>query len=658
MAEDSRVRHSITILLVSLASWTVGPAQESAPSVPVPDTAQVDGIPPIPRALADAITPYASFRQAVFASWHPSERRMLVNTRLGETFQAYMLAAPQAEPVQVTFQERSVGSWTPGAGGAWFAERGRSVVFRQDENGNQLFQLYRVAPGSRAATLLTDGKSRSGTPVWSSAGDRMAYSSTRRDSRDRDIWVMNPSDRTSDRLLAQVSGTWDAVDWSHDDRFLLALETVTRADTRLWQIDLRTGEKRRLTPEGAVAYGGGLYSADGSTVYLTTDAAGDFRRLARLDVASGAIVTITSGIEWDVEELALSSDGRWLAFTANEAGVGTLYRFDTRAEKVTRVAGVPRGSVQGLEWRPKSDELAFNLTSPKLPWNAFSLVVTTGNVERWTRADPGGVDTTQIADAELITWKSADGLPISGFMYRPSTKFKGPRPVLVNIHGGPEAQERPRFLGRTNYLLNELGMVVIYPNIRGSTGFGKRFLALDNGRLREHAVQDLGALLDWIGQQRGLDRDRVTVAGPSYGGLMALSVAAAYPDRVRCVFDGFGISNIATFLDRAQPSIKPVRRGEYGDESDPAMREYMDRIAPANQAAKIRAPLFIVHGRNDPAVPVQESEQMVAAIKKAGTPLWVMYATNAGHGFADNRQNDEYSFYAWVLFMKQYLKLE
>ncbi|HET7216765.1 MAG TPA: alpha/beta fold hydrolase [Vicinamibacterales bacterium] len=625
--------------------------------MPVPKSAQIVGIPPVPRALADAIAPYASFRQAVFASWHPAERQMLVNTRLGDAFQAYRIPMPQGEPVQMTFQPRAVGSWTPGLGSAWFAEGGQSVVFRQDQNGNQLYQLYKSGSEREAAVLLTDGKSRNGAPVWSTRGDRFAYYSTRRDNRDRDLWVMNPSNRTSDRMVAQVSGAWDPVDWSNDDRYLVALETVTRADTRLWQIDVESGEKKRLTPEDAAAYGGGIVSADGKRLYITTDAGSEFRRLASLDIATGTIATITARIHWDVEDLALSPDGRWLAFTANEAGVGTLYLFDTRTGGIKRAPNVPPGSVQGLEWRPNSDELAFNLTSPQLPWNAYSLVVSTGKVSRWTRGDTGAVNTTRLADAQLITWKSFDGLSVSGFMYRPPATFTGRRPVLINIHGGPEAQERPRFLGRSNYLLNELGMVVIYPNIRGSTGFGKSFLALDNGRLRENAVKDLGALLDWIGKQRTLDKTRVTIAGPSYGGLMALAVAATYPDRVRCVFDGFGISNIATFLERAQPSIRPVRRGEYGDESDPAMREFMNRMAPVNQAAKIRAPLFIVHGKNDPAVPVEESEQMVAAVKKTGTPLWVMYATNAGHGFADNRQNDEYSFYAWVLFMKQYMQL-
>ena len=648
-------------LTASLAAslLTVGAAQSPRSVVPVPKAAEVENVPPVPQALADAIAPYASFRQAIVANWHPTARRMLVNTRLGDTFQAYAIDAPQADPVQMTFSPRSVGTWTPGAqspASVWFADGGRAVLYRQDDNGNGLHQLYLVPGAKSAPVLLTDGKSRNGAPVWSTKGDRIAYYSTRRDTRDRDIWVMNPLDRSSDRLVAQVSGSWEAVDWSPDDRFVIAMETVTRAETRLWQVDIESGLKTRLTPEGQVAYGGGIYSGDGKSVFVTTDAEGEFRRLARLNLASGMIQPLTRAINWDVEDLALSSDGRYLAFTANEAGVGTLYVYDTTRARVTRVKGVPAGSVQGLEWRRDSNELGFNLTSPKTPWNAFSIDVVTGKVERWTRADTGAVDMSKIADAELVSWKSFDGRKISGFMYRPPASFTGRRPVLINVHGGPESQERPRFLGRSNYLLNELGMVVIYPNVRGSTGFGKSFLALDNGVLRENAVKDLGALLDWIKAQKTLDATRVTIAGPSYGGLIALSAAAMYPNRIRCVFDGFGISHVATFLERAQPAIRQVRRGEYGDESDPAQRAFMDRTAPLTNAARIEAPVFIAHGRNDVAVPVQESEQMVAALRKAGKAPWVMYATNAGHGFADNRQNDEYSFYAWVLFMQTYLK--
>jgi dipeptidyl aminopeptidase/acylaminoacyl peptidase len=655
------VRNGVTLLLLSLASMLGG--GQPAPVVPAPKAAEVDNIPPVPQALANAIAPYASFRQAVLANWHPTARRMLVNTRLEDTFQAYSINAPQGDPVPMTFQRRSVGTAAPATavtpGVAWFAENGRSVIFLQDDNGNGLFQLYLVRPGDRSAVLLTDGKSRNLSVVWSTKGDRVAYYSTRRDVRDRDIWVMNPSDKSTDRLMAQVSGAWEPLDWSPDDRYVLARETVTRAETRLWQIDVLSGEKVRLTPDGQdrqVSYGGGVYAATGKSVFITADVDGEFRRLARLDIASRTIQTLTPKINWDIEDIALSSDGRWLAFTANEAGVGALYLFDTRSGKINRAKGVPAGSVQGIEWRPGSSELGFNLTSPKTPWTAFSLDVRTGKVERWTRGDTGSVDVSRLADAQLVTWKSFDGRAISGFMYRPPPRFTGPRPVLINVHGGPETQERPRFLGRSNYLLNELGMVIIYPNVRGSTGFGKSFLALDNGLLRENAVKDLGSLLDWIATQKMLDASRVTIAGPSYGGLLALSAAATYPNRVRCVFDGFGISNIATFLERAQPAIRSVRRGEYGDESDQTTRAFMERIAPVNNAAKIVAPVFIVHGKNDPAVPFQESEQMVAALNKAGKAPWVMYATNAGHGFADNRQNDEYSFYAWVLFMQTYLK--
>jgi dipeptidyl aminopeptidase/acylaminoacyl peptidase len=652
------MRYAARILAISLCFLAPMPARlAEVPFVAPPGTLVLDGVPPIPTSLAEAVMPYASYRNVVFASWHPTRRQMLVNTRVGNTFQIHLLRSPNAPLEQVTFQQGSVGQWTPGSANAWFAEGGRSIVFRQDQGGNALTQVFRQSLEGGAPALLTDGKAMNGVPVWSTAGDRFAYFSTRRSRTDRDIWIMDPSNPRSDRMLAQLEGAWSPVAWSHDDRFLLAMQTLSVAETRLWQIDTLSGDKRRLTPDVKAAYGdgGAVYSADGKSVFLTSNEGGEFRKLAKLDVASGAMKPLAPSINWDVEEMALSPNGRWLAFVANEAGAGALYLLETRSGKARRVKGVPAGQVRGIEWRATGDELSFNAMSTKLPWNAFSLNARTGAIERWTAADAGAIDTSQIADAELIRWTSFDGLTISGVLYRPPARFKGPRPVVINIHGGPEAQERPRFLGRSNYLLNELGLAIIYPNIRGSTGFGKTFMSLDNGVLRENAVKDIGALLDWIARRRDLDTARVTVAGGSYGGTMALAAAAMYPDRIRCAFDGFGVSNIATFLDRAIPSIKPVRRAEYGDESDPKMREFMDRIAPLTHAARIRIPLFIAHGRNDTSVPVQESEQMVAASKKNGTPVWVMYATNAGHGFADSKPNDDYSFYAWVLFMRQYL---
>jgi dipeptidyl aminopeptidase/acylaminoacyl peptidase len=640
------------------------PVRAQGPSTPppsrgafvaVPATLVVEGAPGLPTALVDALEPYASFKYVIFASWHPTARQMLVTTRFGDTFQAASVASPMAPLEQVTFQQGSVGDWNPGAGNVWYADGGRSIVFAQSQGGSAFAQIFRQPVSGGEPTLLTDGKSMNLRPVFSRKSDRFAYVSTRRNGKDRDLWVMDPSDPKTDRMVAELQGSWIPLDWSPDDERILAMQTFAVYDTQLWQIDVATGEKKRLTPDGHVAYGGGMYSADGRSVFTTSDAAGEFKNLVRLDVGTGSVVRLARSINWDIEDLAVAPGGRWVAFVANEAGAGRLYLLDTRTGKEQPVQGIPTGQVTGIEWRPQGDELSFDMRSTKQPWTVYSLHAGTGRVERWTKPETGGVGTSQLAEAEIIRWKSFDGLQISGIMYRPPARFTGPRPVVINIHGGPEDQERPRFLGRSNYLLNELGTAIIYPNIRGSRGFGKTFMSLDNGMLRENAFKDITALLDWIGRQKALDKSRVSLTGSSYGGAVALAAAAVNPDRVRCVFDGFGQSNIATWLDRLDPSIKPVRRREYGDETDPATRAFLNRISPLAQAGKLRMPMYIAHGRNDTSVSVQEAEQIVAAVRKNGTPVWTVYATNAGHGFMGNKANDDYAQALWMLFLKEYL---
>ncbi len=657
------MRYMTRILVVCVLLFAPLGAQEPVATaqsqggafVTPPATLVVEGAPPLPKALVDALEPYASFKYVVFSSWHPTERQMLVKTRFGDTIQAALVASPMAPLKQVTFRDASIGSWDPGTGNVWFAEGGRSIVFSQSQGGSAFAQLFRQPAGGGEATMLTDGKSMNLWPVFSHKGDRFVYVSTRRNGKDRDLWVMDPSDPKTDRMVAELQGNWTPLAWSPDEKFVLAMQALAVYDTHLWQIDVATGEKKRLTPEGHVGYGGGTYSGDGRSVYTTSDATGEFKNLVQLDLATGSIVRLASSIDWDVEDFAVAPGGRWIAFVTNEAGVGRLYLLDLRSRKPQLVKGIPPGQIAGIEWRAQGDELSFDMRSTKQPWTVYSLDAKTGRVERWTKPETGGVDTSQLVDAGVIKWKSFDGLMISGVMYRPPARFKGPRPVVINIHGGPEDQERPRFLGRSNYLLNELGVAIIYPNIRGSRGFGKTFMSLDNGTLRENAFKDIGALLDWIARQKGLDKSRVSLAGASYGGTVALAAAAANPDRVKCVFDGFGESNIATWLDRLNPVNRPVRRREYGDETDPATREYLNRIAPLTHADKLRMPVYIAHGRNDTSVPVQESEQMVAALKKNGTPLWVLYATNAGHGFMGSKVNDDYSQALWMLFLKQYL---
>jgi dipeptidyl aminopeptidase/acylaminoacyl peptidase len=310
--------------------------------------------------------------------------------------------------------------------------------------------------------------------------------------------------------------------------------------------------------------------------------------------------------------------------------------------------------ISGLAWHRDNRDLGFALSSARSPSDVYSVDVRTGKVERWTYSEMGGLDPERLSEPELVRWKSFDGRTISGFLYSPPRRFTGKHPVIINIHGGPESQSRPGFLGRSNYFINELGAAMIFPNVRGSSGYGKSFLKLDNGLKREDSYKDIGALLDWIATRPDLDASRVMVTGGSYGGHMTLAVATNYNDRIRCAVDVVGISNFVTFLERTESYRRDLRRVEYGDERDPEMRAFMERIAPVNNASKITKPLFVVQGANDPRVPRHEAEQIVAAVRKNGTPVWYLMAKDEGHGFA-KKKNADFQLYATVMFVRDYL---
>jgi dipeptidyl aminopeptidase/acylaminoacyl peptidase len=357
-----------------------------------------------------------------------------------------------------------------------------------------------------------------------------------------------------------------------------------------------------------------------------------------------------------VDEFELSADGALLAFVANEDGLDTLHLLDTATgkERPAPKLGLDPGLIGGLEWRPGTHELAFTYNSARTPSDAYTYDVATGKTERWTESETGGLDASKFGAPELVRWKSFDGKMISGFLYKPAARFTGPRPVIINIHGGPEGQARPSFLGRTNYYLNELGVAVVFPNVRGSTGYGKTFLKLDNGMKREDSVQDVGALIDWIGTRPDLDASRIMVTGGSYGGYMTLASATHFNDKIRCSLDVVGISNFISFMERTEAYRRDLRRVEYGDERQPEMRAFFEKIAPLNNAGKISKPLFVVAGRNDPRVPYQEGEQMVATVRKNGTPVWYLLGKDEGHGFS-HKKNQDYQFYATVAFVQEFL---
>jgi dipeptidyl aminopeptidase/acylaminoacyl peptidase len=621
-------------------------AQATPAAVEKPAALTADGIPAVPATLAEQTRPYMEFRTAGFTSWNPRDRSMTISTRFGNTNQIHSVATPMGDRRQISFEAEPVGGgWSP---------TGDVLLAQKDIGGNEFYQIYTLANGR--LNLLTDGRSRNSLNAWSQDGRWIAYTSTRRNGADSDIYVMDPRDPSTNRLVAEVSGGgWGVQDFHPDGRRAVVGEYLSITKSNLHLLDLTTG---RMTPIGDhardVAYGGALFARDG-TLWATSDEGSEFQRLGTIDLNTGRFRAIISDIEWDVESFDIADDGSFIAFTTNEAGRSKLYLLDPRTGRRRAVDAIPAGLIGGLEIAPWGD-IGLTLTSARSPADAYSVNPQTLALTRWTQSETGGLDPNVNVEPELVEVASFDGERVSGFLYRPDPRrFPGPRPLIVNIHGGPEAQSRPGFLGRNNYLLNEQGVAIFFPNVRGSSGYGKRFLGLDNGAaLRENSVLDIGAFLDRLAADPAIDRTRIGVTGGSYGGYMCYASAIRYGIRLRGANCAVAISNFVTFLENTQAYRRDLRRVEYGDERDPAERARLLTISPMTRSRELTIPLMVVTGANDPRVPQSEADQMVAAVRANGRPAWHLIGQNEGHGFA-KKENQDYNFWVNLMFWQRYL---
>ena len=621
-------------------------------AIPVADNLVTDGLPPIPSAIVQEVKSYTESRSAGIADWHPVKKEMLIATRFGNTPQLHWVKMPGGDRKQITFFDEPVSN------ASFEPVTGKYFLYTKDVGGNEFRQLYRYDIASGKSTMLSDGgRSQNGGMVWNEKGDKIVYSSTRRNGADRDIYMMNPLDASSNKLLLQVQGGgWSISDWSKDEKQLILQEGISVNETRLWLFDLASGEKKRLLPleDERTVYSDAAFSKDGKGIYLVTNKDNEFSKLAWYDLASKKIAILTPNINWDISSASLTKDGKQLAFVTNEAGASKLYIMNTATKKYTAITAIPTGVIGGIGWHNDGVSLGLTYVSSNASSDVFEWNTSINKLTRWTESELGGMDVTGIEPPQLIKWKSFDNKEISGFLYKANKKFAGKRPVIINIHGGPEGQSRPVFIGRNNYYLNELGVCIIFPNVRGSTGYGKTFVDLDNGMKREESVQDIGALIDWIATQPGLDASRIMITGGSYGGYMTLACATHYNDKIRCALDVVGISNFNTFLKNTESYRRDLRRVEYGDERDTAMAAFFERTAPLNNAQKITKPMFIVQGKNDPRVPYTEAQQMVEKIKSNGGAVWYLMANDEGHGF-QKKNNQDFLFYATVEFVKMYL---
>jgi dipeptidyl aminopeptidase/acylaminoacyl peptidase len=618
--------------------------------VTVDKNLEVLGVPPVPVSLVAEVAPYTQMYGLPLAGWDPAKREIWLKGLSSATWIS-KVKEPGASPETSTIYIQS-----PGIYDIYFQPQYKYFAYTKDTDGNETFQLYLYEINGGDSKQLSDGKSRNTEPVWSNAGNQIVYSSSPLHADGVNLRVLNPFEPKTDRLLVQSSGSYlKAYAWSPDDKQVVFCDFLSNTTSTLWLIEVSSGKKILLSPETDEKefYDYPQFTKDGKAVFVLTDHGSDVRRIARIDLPSSKFTYVSPPSHWDVDEFQLSPDNKTIAFTTNEDGISRLHLFDVITSKEISAPTTPLGVISDLKWHSNSIDLAFNLKSPRAANDVYAINVRTGKAELWAKSVTSGVDPEKFSLPEVIHWSSFDKRNLSGFLYRPPAKFTGKRPVIIDIHGGPEEQYRPTFGYEHNYFLNELGVVKIYPNVRGSSGYGRRFLKLDNGLMRENAIKDIGALLDWIKTQPDLDADRVMVEGASYGGYLALSTAYVYSDRIRGTISDSGISNLATFVERTEGWRRGLQRSEFGDERDEKTKEFMERIAPLNNTSKIKKPLLLIQGQNDPRVPVAEMTKLMAATKER-IPVWYVLAKNEGHGFTQ-LNNRNYRLYATILFVKEFL---
>ncbi len=648
------MRHA-RLLALFLASTAALPAaaQDAPASQPAPQPAvakpaalTAEAMPPIPLSLAERVRPYLESRGAGFDGWDPKTRAVLIATRFANTSQLHRVAAPMGARTQISFEAEPVsGSYAPG--------KGDVILVSKDRGGDEYYQLYTLKNGR--LTLLSDGKSRNEINAWSNDGALIGFSSTRRNGVDSDLYVMDPRDPGSVRMVHESKGGgWAITAFAPDNKTAYVADYNSVQDIDLYRLDLATGAMTAIgDPKAQIAYGGLRTAADG-TLWVTSDEGADFQRLGRLDPATGKFTPVTREA-WDVDGFDISDDGKTIVYEVNEAGSDRMRILDVASGKVTKVDALPAGQIGGLEIAPWG-EIGFSFSSAKSAADVWSLDPATMQLTRWTQSETGGLDPQVNVEPRIVKTKSFDGLEVSGLLYLPDpAKFPGKRPLIVSVHGGPEGQSVAGFLGRSNYYLNELGIGVFYPNVRGSTGYGKTFVSLDNGPFkREDSVKDMAALLDAVRGDAAVDPAKVGLTGGSYGGYMCYAAAVQLKDKLSATQCTVAISNFVSFLENTNPYRQDLRRVEYGDERIPAQRAKLAEISPLTRVNEIEKPMFVVTGANDPRVPKSEADQMVAAIRANGGEAWHLVAADEGHGFA-KKANSDYAFLAQLVFWKKHL---
>ncbi len=527
-----------------------------------------------------------------------------------------------------------------------YSPDGRFVFFGRDKGGDENGQLYRVAPGGDPVVALTyNPKIRFNYGAVARDGHLVAYASNERDPAFFDVYV-RPPDLGEPKRVYEGNGSYSASVFSPDGKKLVVQHEISSFNQDLILVDLESLQRTPLTPhmaEDEVRFSEPRFTPDGHAMFVLTDAGRDFVNVAVIEVGGGPPQPKPRFVlddTHDATDIAISSDGKALAVAVNIDGWSELRLYDpTMPYDLRPLAKVllPHGVVGKMEFTKDGRALFVAFSRASLPNEVWRVDVATGKSQRVTASDHAGIDDAQLVEPTVERFKSFDGLEIPVFVFKPRDAKPGEkRPAIVYVHGGPEAQFEPNFNPLVQYLVAR-GYVVAAPNVRGSTGYGKAYAHLDDVEKREDSVKDLAALHAWLGARPDVAGDRIAVTGGSYGGYMTLAAITLQPELWAAACEVVGIANFRTFLEQTKSYRRALREKEYGSLSRHG--ELLDRMSPIHKVDKIRAPLLVVHGANDPRVPVGEAEQIVDALKKRGQKVDYLRFENEGHGVfrAENR---------------------
>jgi dipeptidyl aminopeptidase/acylaminoacyl peptidase len=569
------------------------------------------------------------------------------------TPQVWTLDGPAAWPDQHTFADERVtfATWSPAR---------RELAFGMDEGGNEREQLFRLDPDEgRVRNLTQHPDAKHWWGGWAPDGDRFAFTSNRREGSVFDVYVQARGAVGDDAELVHEGDGWITVGgWDPAGEHLLVSEAASSYDQDLYVLGLDSGEMEHLTPhDGDVRHTSAEWGPDGEYVYCVSDRDSDTLELWAIGTDSGAFTRVESGGEWNVDGVSVDRGSGRLAYSRNVEGyteltVGELA--GPTAVETFPAPDLPEGIAGGVSFSENGERFAVTATGSADNTNVYVVETATGDTEHWTRAATAGIPRDSFVAPDLVHVKSFDGLEVPGFLSLPrgvAREDDAGLPVIVDIHGGPESQRRPSFSPTKQYFLSH-GYAVFEPNVRGSAGYGKEYASLDDVRNRMDSVADLAACVEWLGDQPAVDPERVVALGGSYGGFMVLSALTEYPDLWAAGVDIVGIANFVTFLENTGDWRRELREAEYG--SLEADREFLESVSPINTVERIAAPLFVLHGANDPRVPVGEAEQIVERAREQGVPVRKLIFEDEGHGFS-KLENRVEAYTAIVEFLDEHV---